>query len=175
MATKTHRVVCADYTSNAMIEGQARRWLAMIETTGRCRNLHTIEVRTADGGWEPEYIARARTIANTPAGSTIDTGSTVDESLTVHGGGWSKETTDRADAAAAERGSDEWMAALGPREHTILTADGGPADVSDWCACNPEAGIWVRYERWTLAGRAGHGYVDRNCRRIRHPRPPQTG
>jgi hypothetical protein len=56
--------------------------------------------------------------------------------------------------------------ALGPHEEATLTVDGRAAYVNGWCACpaSPPAEEWIRYERWTDQGRAGHGYVCARCR-----------
>ena len=46
-----------------------------------------------------------------------------------------------------------------------LTVDGGPALI-DWHAGLESDESPVRYERWTMAGRLSHGYVDPASRRI---------
>jgi hypothetical protein len=86
--------------------------------------------------------------------------------LVVNTGGWSRKTSDRADAAG-KPGSDAWYAALGDHEHATLTADGRGADRSAWCASPDEtAANWVRYEGWTAAGCVAHGFVCGDCRKL---------
>lgn len=87
--------------------------------------------------------------------------------LVAETGGWSRERAAEADAAG-EPGSPEWFAALGDHEHVTLTGDGGAANRSRWCECEPfPAGQdWVRYEHWTERGRERHGFVCPSCRRL---------
>ena len=88
--------------------------------------------------------------------------------------GWSKERADLADAAA-ERGSQAWIAALGTHEHATLTSDGRAADRKNWCRCavtglqqddGIPAGEWARYEHWTERGCEAHGFVHSECRQL---------
>ncbi|MEU3452247.1 hypothetical protein ABZ671_01190 [Micromonospora sp. NPDC006766] len=156
--TKTHRAVCADYTREFSSEAAARTWAANIETSGHCRELHTIEVR--DGSeWAPLHVAQARRIL------AADLGTTTDGLVKMHGG-WSAETSQRANAAGPA-GSDAWRAALGAHEQATLTADGRAAETTRWCACPSVADDeWVRYERWSARGREAHGYVHSGCRAL---------
>jgi hypothetical protein len=92
--------------------------------------------------------------------------------LIVDTGGWSRERGLHADSVA-ERGTPEWIAALGDHEHATLTGDGHAAVRSEWCVCAEEdelgsrpAEQWVRYEYWTARGCEYHGYVHSVCRKL---------
>jgi len=87
--------------------------------------------------------------------------------LIVDTGGWSRERGMYADAMA-ERGTPEWVTALGDHEHATLTGDGHAAVRSQWCTCLAEfrTGEWVRYEYWTAHGCEHHGFVHSECRRL---------
>lgn len=100
-------------------------------------------------------------ILATRVGSTIQT---PDGPLTVTTGGWSKETEDRADLTNADSVAD-YRAALGAYDHVLLTEDGRGAGTHEWCTSSDFATQrWIRYERWTAAGRVAHGYVCQHCR-----------
>lgn len=123
-----------------------------------------IEVRHADG-WVPLHIHRARRILAAPVGPAPI--NTPDGALIKCHGTWSKETSERAEAAGAP-GTAAWRAVLGPHEEAVLTVDGRLANTKEWCRCVTTwpAEAWVRYERWLQRGREAHGYVCPNCRRL---------
>lgn len=163
-ATATHRVTCPDYTHEVASLESARFWLSGIERVGKCRNVHTIEVRDGDG-WLPLHIATAREVLAAPLASTV---ATLDGELVKAAGEWSADASVRADAVADPRVDPAaWRAALGPHERATLTGDGRSV-VGGWCRCEarPAAEMWVRYEQWTTDGRAGHGYACPACRGI---------
>jgi hypothetical protein len=92
--------------------------------------------------------------------------------LTVCGREWTPEQGAQLDALLnVEPNPDrarlnEMLAALGTPAQVRMSADGLGFDTHGWCRCatEPDAMTWVRYERWTPAGREGHGYVCPTCR-----------
>jgi hypothetical protein len=78
-----------------------------------------------------------------------------------------------------EPGSDAWYEAIGPAGTVYLTSDGRGANTYGWCECGGQTGqvwfdspgigegqVWVRYERYTPAGREAHGWVHQGCRML---------
>lgn len=164
MTATTYRVACPDHTQVLPSLAAAQGHLSGVETADHCAHPHTIEVSEDGGGWVPLHIALARHILAAAVAATVDT---VDGPLVKAAGSWSAKAGVRADAAGAA-GSDAWFAALGPHEDTLLTGDGKGVQTNGWCRCTnaPDAQAWVRYERWTGAGRVGHGYACPTCRLI---------
>ncbi|MFD9964905.1 hypothetical protein [Amycolatopsis sp. NPDC058986] len=158
-----HRVVCRDYTHQTRNLAAAQGYLAGVESAGHCQLPHTIEVHI-EGRWVPLHIALAREILAADLRTVVDT---PDGRLVKARGGWSKQKCEHADRAANVSSDPKgWAAALGPHEHATLTADGRGARTDSWCQCEPEptAETWIRYERWTMQGRAVHGYLCPGCR-----------
>lgn len=156
--TTAYRIACADYLVPAgrSLEA-AQRKLADIERAGACWNLHTIEVREGEGAWVPLHVHRAAQILAAPCGpEPIDT---PDGPMIKGHGIWLAGTV-------AALGNDE-VPAL-PHDIAILTSDNRDVDATDWCRCEPapDAASWVRYERYSAAGREAHGYVCPDCRRV---------
>ena len=79
--------------------------------------------------------------------------------------GWDLAAGQRADAAG-KPGSAEWLAALGRHDRVLLTADGRGCTPERWCTDPNGAQEWVAYERWTAEGRAAHGFVCGDCRKL---------
>ena len=161
----THRVVCADHRHETFSLHQAEHHRTGVERLRLCQLLHTIEVRVNDQ-WVPQHLVQAQDMLAAPIGAVLDT---PDGPLVKTSGGWSKETTDRANVIADTTTEPEaWQTALGPHEHAELTTDGRSAHLDTWCTCpNPSPlEAWIRYEHWTTTGRAGHGYLCPTCRMI---------
>lgn len=165
MPATTHRVVCPDFTQELPDLATAQRHLSGVEAAGKCRQIHTIEVR--DGNeWVPLHIARAREILAAPMQAPI---TTPDGPVVKVAGSWSAEAGERAETTAGKAGDDPaaYLAALGPHEEATLSSDGGQVQAGAWCACGVvDSAAMVRYERWTAAGRVAHGYVHAVCRRL---------
>ena len=71
-------------------------------------------------------------------------------------GGWTQEHAQAA-ALAGAPGTAPHRAAAGPYDEVLLTGDGEDVDRSAPCNCRgaEDAGIWVRFEKWTAEGRVG--------------------
>jgi hypothetical protein len=164
-----YRVACDERTLEpAASEAAAERQLTAIEKLDECKELHRVEV-LADGEWLPRHVAIAARIMSARVSDPPQAVELPDGPLKVVGGGWSDETSDRIEAAGI--GSPEFCALIDTTPYdreVILTADGRQPTTWQWCSCAPERPMetWVRYERWTPRGRAGHGYVCPACRRL---------
>lgn len=54
-------------------------------------------------------------------------------------------------------------------DHVLLTGDARHYDRTGWCTCQQKGSSLdseVYFERWTPAGREGHGWLHRTCRRL---------
>lgn len=120
----------------------------------------------------PTYLVRAAAILAAPVGPTpIDT---PDGPLVKQEGTWTAERVARPDVQAALRNAEAagdmaaLEVALGSHDTATLTGDGRWALTRQWCSCTPgpDAGTWVRYERYTARGREAHGYVCPGCRHL---------
>lgn len=120
----------------------------------------------------PAYRLFARKVLAVPVGPTpIDT---PDGPLIKCDGVWFAETVARPDVQAALKTAEQtgdvnlFESALGPHDTATLTFDGRLAATRNWCGCTPEpdAGAWIRYERYSARGREAHGYVCPTCRRL---------
>lgn len=163
--TPTHRVVCGDFVHETRSLPAALTFITNVEASRACLDVHTVQVRDGDD-WAPLHEVRARTIMSAPMLTTVDT---LDGPMVKVAGSWSVETAERAEAAVDPAVDPvAWRQAIGPHEQATVTADGQAVQVDDWCTC-PIGGTslgWVRFERWTTAGRVSHGYVCPGCRRI---------
>lgn len=163
--TATHRVVCPEHTYETFSLTQAERHRSDVQQLGGCHLPHIIEIRVG-GQWVAQHLVEAQKILQAPPGEVLDV---PDGPLTKTNGCWSQQAADRGGAAtAAATEPDASPGSLGPHDQAILTADGRVACLDGWCTCHPlpELDAWVRYERWTPAGRASHGYLCPACRRL---------
>lgn len=119
------------------------------------------------------------TITATPTSQILnaklrDRVETPDGPMYVKTGGWSKETGDRVEAAlAANPGryregvtNADYRTLAGPYERVLLVSDpAARVHAQDWCTCpgSDNADAWVRYEKYTAAGRVGHGWACPGC------------
>ena len=166
-ADHTHRVVCPEWTEYRTGLAAAQRWMVNVETTGQCRQLHTVEVRDGDA-WTPLHLWRAQRILAAPVGPDPLPADVADGLIKCQGG-WTPEDGARADRLAQPDWTrQQWLEELGPHKDATLTSDGRGARTDAWCTClrgsTTGDGAWVRYERWTAQGRVAHGYVHQLCR-----------
>ncbi|MFI1996739.1 hypothetical protein [Actinoplanes sp. NPDC020271] len=160
----THRVVCTQDIYETYSLGQAQRHRAAVQQLGGCRLPHIIEVRV-DQQWVALHVVQAREILQASPGALMHL---ADGPLIKTSGGQPARVAGHARAADTTAEPDAPPGVVNPHENAVLTADGDKAHLDGWCACPhvPALDRWVRYERWTDTGRAGHGYLCPTCRRI---------
>lgn len=84
----------------------------------------------------------------------------------IKSGGWSKEAGGRLDAAMASDPGLDVRAFLGSYERVLLVSDpAARVHAQGLCTCpgSDNADSWVRYEKWTAAGRVAHGWACPAC------------
>lgn len=188
--TRASWVVCHEYAAGPLTETEATRLLDTFagDSTGpQAKWPCHFEHRLVHSGVKPTtardlalllgedpHAAYARDAAADLADAWLAAPlRTAGGTLTVVQGGWSDQAAAAADAAGPE-GTPAWYAALGRREYVILTADARTVELDKnreptWCQCtgaHADRQGWVRFEKWTGAGRVRHGFACAACRRM---------